>query len=91
MGRNFASLVTDPHACEALLERCTAAPVADFDEGNVTATFNMVHKYLSAVPAACTVRMGGTDGQRIFVFGMARSDSSEEMLMVGGLRCFAVD
>lgn len=44
VGRTFASLVTDAHAAEELLQSCAAVPGSDFDEGRVTADMKAVHK-----------------------------------------------
>jgi PAS domain S-box-containing protein len=82
VGRPWASLVTETGAAGELLDACQVAPVDDFVEGKLAANFTAVHKWLTAIPVRATVKMGGTEQQRIFVVNMARTDGKDEMLLV---------
>lgn len=47
-------------------------------------TARLKGKYLPPVPCTITVRLGGTQTERIFVWNVKRSDKADEMTMVGG-------
>eukprot|EP00983_Pelagomonas_calceolata_P055729 1144270-Pelagomonas_calceolata.AAC.10 len=48
----------------------------------IEATARFVGKYLPPVPCSITVKLGGTQTERIFVWNVKRNDRNDEMTMV---------
>ncbi|GFR46147.1 hypothetical protein Agub_g7673, partial [Astrephomene gubernaculifera] len=82
VGHTLSSLVSgSPEALESLLERCRAASpeqLASQREGEcVTAQLLLAHRFLEPVLMDITVRMAGSDAQRILVLHCRRCDGLE--------------
>ncbi|GFR49782.1 hypothetical protein Agub_g11721 [Astrephomene gubernaculifera] len=82
IGRRFPSLVTDCAAAEAFLRRCHDATAEVTRAGSITAAFSIVHEYSEPVNVEVTVRLAGSDAQRILVFCMRRLDGKAGTMLV---------
>ncbi|KAG2486668.1 hypothetical protein HYH03_014723 [Edaphochlamys debaryana] len=82
VGRTLTSMVADQAAAEILLERCRDVSASDLDSGLVTASMEFKHRYLESVVMDVTVRLAGTDGQRILVLNCQRTDAQDSSMLV---------
>ncbi|KAF5832011.1 hypothetical protein DUNSADRAFT_12252 [Dunaliella salina] len=82
VGTSIFSLLEDPSAGEAFNEQCKAASPEDFAQQRIKTTGRFVGKYLPPVPCSVTVKLGGTQTERIFVWNVKRNDKNDEMTMV---------
>ncbi|KAG2486663.1 hypothetical protein HYH03_014719 [Edaphochlamys debaryana] len=81
VGRSLASIVTQPADAEALLELCRDTSYGEFAAG-IEAHLQFLHRYHDPVPGRVTVRLAGTDGQRILVLNFDRSDGQDDSMLV---------
>mmetsp|Transcript_19977 Transcript_19977/g.43523 ORF Transcript_19977/g.43523 Transcript_19977/m.43523 type:complete len:1516 (-) Transcript_19977:1907-6454(-) len=65
-----------------LLERCKTAPMEEFEDGSITLSTRIKHKYLPPIPVDIVVRSGGTEQNRICVMFCQRTDGIEEGVLV---------
>ncbi|GLC68270.1 hypothetical protein PLESTF_000670100 [Pleodorina starrii] len=81
VGHPLSSLLAVPEAAEALLERCRAATAEDLDSGEITTELVVKHRYREAVPMHVTVRLAGTDTQRILALYCRRTDGLDGSML----------
>ncbi|KAF5830858.1 hypothetical protein DUNSADRAFT_13938 [Dunaliella salina] len=82
VGMSIYTLLENPAAGEAFTEQCKSAILEDFAEHRIKTTARFVGKYLPPVPCSITVKLGGTQTERIFVWNVKRTDRNDEMTMV---------
>ncbi|KAG2482499.1 hypothetical protein HYH03_018574 [Edaphochlamys debaryana] len=81
VGRTLASLVMETTEADTLLERCREATAGELAAG-VNAELEFRHRYLDPVAAHVTVHLAGTDGQRLLVLNMQRTDGLDNSMLV---------
>ncbi|KAG2424794.1 hypothetical protein HXX76_014218 [Chlamydomonas incerta] len=82
VGRTFQSLATDPGEAEAMMANCRSAPFEELAAGSLVYRLDLAHKFTAAVPVEITVRIGGTDAQRILILHARRTDGNTDGLLV---------
>ncbi|KXZ48850.1 hypothetical protein GPECTOR_25g435 [Gonium pectorale] len=81
IGHTLSSLVADPEHAERLLLQCREASAEILQSGSIRAQLLLMHRYLDPVPVDVTVRMAGSDTQRILVLHCVRTDGQDGSML----------